>query len=401
MSDTERNPLKVLYVEAPSARFGSTISLLTLISAVDRKKIEPVVVINALNLASEDFRRLSIPVYKIKLPGAAQYFGEARRSTPVGHSQLGLLSFIAAVLKYLRDKVFLRSQIKALQNIIDLVRPDIVHLNNQPSTNRFAYYCDLKGAKLVQHIRNAPLTRSRLISFLCRRVDLFICISEFVRNSMVADLSIDRDAKVIYNPIYNDFYNICLPASAERFHRPFSFIQIGRIIPIKGQKALIEAVSILKSRGWTTSDMKVNLLGVIEHRTCYEVELREWVQSHGLNDIVSFSRYSTDVIGALSSAHALIHVTAETEGFGRVVAEAMAVGLPVIVSGIGALPELVSDGINGLVVSTPVELANAMEGLMLDFHRCAKLGFAARKRAEDFRVDKHAHAICEYYEQLF
>lgn len=399
MFESSQKPLKVLYVEAPSARFGSTISLLALVSSLDRTKIEPVVVINSLNPGAEDFRRLLIQVHEMELPGAVGYFGEARRGIQVGRFQEGGFSFVVAFLKYLRDKFVLRSQTQALQAIIDAVCPDIVHLNNQPSTNRFAYYCDFKGAKLIQHIRGAPLTRSRLISFLCRRVDLFVCISEFVKRSLISDLLVNRATKVVYNPIASEFYDIPRAAST-RERKPFLFVQIGRIIPLKGQKTLIEAALLLKSRGWSVSDMRVNLIGALEHHTQYETELRGFVRSHDLNDLVLFSPYSPDVIGALSLADALIHVTSEAEGFGRVVAEAMATGLPVIVSGNGALPELVSDGMCGLVANNPEDLANAMEILLRNSDRCFELGSAARKKAEEFHVSRHAGTISDCYRQL-
>jgi glycosyltransferase involved in cell wall biosynthesis len=70
------------------------------------------------------------------------------------------------------------------------------------------------------------------------------------------------------------------------------------------------------------------------------------------------------------------------EGFGLPAAEAMACGIPVVVSDGGALPEVVADGETGRIVAAgdAAALADALAGLLDDPQRCRELGEAGHRR---------------------
>jgi glycosyltransferase involved in cell wall biosynthesis len=75
------------------------------------------------------------------------------------------------------------------------------------------------------------------------------------------------------------------------------------------------------------------------------------------------------------------------DGFGLVLAQAMACGLPVIATEATGIRELITDGVEGIVVSAPPdasELAEAMDSLLSDGDRAAAMGVAGRRRMESF-----------------
>ena len=75
------------------------------------------------------------------------------------------------------------------------------------------------------------------------------------------------------------------------------------------------------------------------------------------------------------------------EGFGLVLAQAMACGLPIIATDTTAIRELITDGVEGLVVPAPPDaesLADAIDALLSDSDRAQAMGAAARRRAESF-----------------
>ena len=74
------------------------------------------------------------------------------------------------------------------------------------------------------------------------------------------------------------------------------------------------------------------------------------------------------------------------EGFGIVFLEAMAARLPVVACRVAAIPEVVSDGLTGVLVAPrdPAALAGALESLLEDATRATRLGLAGRQRAEGF-----------------
>jgi len=74
------------------------------------------------------------------------------------------------------------------------------------------------------------------------------------------------------------------------------------------------------------------------------------------------------------------------EGFGIVFLEAMAAGLPVVACRAAAIPEVVLDGVTGVLTPPrdPVALAAALEGLLRDPERARRLGAEGRRRTAGF-----------------
>jgi glycosyltransferase involved in cell wall biosynthesis len=91
------------------------------------------------------------------------------------------------------------------------------------------------------------------------------------------------------------------------------------------------------------------------------------------------------------------------EGLPNVVLEAMACRKPVIATRVGGIPEIVSDGVTGILVEPLIvdQLAQAMETLLLNEDLCSKLGLAAEKLIhEHFTWEKSAKNLIKVYENL-
>jgi glycosyltransferase involved in cell wall biosynthesis len=89
--------------------------------------------------------------------------------------------------------------------------------------------------------------------------------------------------------------------------------------------------------------------------------------------------------------------------FGIAVIEAMASGLPVVASNLNAVPEMVSDGISGLLVppNDAAALATAIEGLGRDPERRHQMGLEGRRIAEQkFDVVANANRVLDVLKQV-
>lgn len=90
------------------------------------------------------------------------------------------------------------------------------------------------------------------------------------------------------------------------------------------------------------------------------------------------------------------------ETFGLVMAEAMSHGVPVVASNIGAVPELVEDGVTGLLFEpgNPADLAEKMRAMWENPETCARMGRAARNRvARECAEEAHYRRLMAVYEQ--
>jgi glycosyltransferase involved in cell wall biosynthesis len=112
-----------------------------------------------------------------------------------------------------------------------------------------------------------------------------------------------------------------------------------RLTGWKGQKVLIEAARRLHGEG--LSDIRFILAGDEQGRTAYVRELDAQIGSLGLTGIVKRVGHCTDMPAAFLASSAVAVASIEPEAFGRSAVEAQAMGAPVVVTDIGAVPETV------------------------------------------------------------
>lgn len=113
----------------------------------------------------------------------------------------------------------------------------------------------------------------------------------------------------------------------------------GRLTSWKGQRVLIEAARILRDSGDT--DTAFILAGDHQGRDGYVRELDKLIAEAGLEGRVRRVGHCSDMPAALLAASVVTVPSTEPEAFGRVAVEAQAMGAPVVVSDLGAVPETV------------------------------------------------------------
>jgi glycosyltransferase involved in cell wall biosynthesis len=120
----------------------------------------------------------------------------------------------------------------------------------------------------------------------------------------------------------------------------------------------------------------------------------------GLADRVTFLGARTDVPEILASLDVLVHCPTAPEPLGRVLAEAMAVGRPVVAARSGGIPEVVEEGVTGFLVEPGdvAGFASAVVRLLEDPALRERLGSSGRRRAEArFGVEAHVSAVLDAY----
>ncbi|MDD5766283.1 MAG: glycosyltransferase family 4 protein [Candidatus Marinimicrobia bacterium] len=102
------------------------------------------------------------------------------------------------------------------------------------------------------------------------------------------------------------------------------------------------------------------------------------------------------------AASDLFVLTSLNEGFGRVIIEAMASGLPVIATDVGGIPDIIFEGINGFLIPSDDEkgLADAIEKLVSDEPMRRSIGSNNKKVAEYYSLTNYINRVCGIYQEI-
>ena len=182
---------------------------------------------------------------------------------------------------------------------------------------------------------------------------------------------------------------------------PQRLLSLGRLVERKGISTVIEAMGRLP-------DAELMIAGGPPpgglDRDADVRRIRACAVDHGVVDRVHFlGRVGRAALPALiRSADAVVSVPSY-EPFGMVALEAMACGVPIVVSAVGGLQESVVDGVTGLHVppGDAASLVLALQRLRQDPRAAARMGVAARRRAESrFGWPMVARATARVYDQV-
>jgi glycosyltransferase involved in cell wall biosynthesis len=177
---------------------------------------------------------------------------------------------------------------------------------------------------------------------------------------------------------------------------PLRLLCVGRLIERKGQRHLIEAVKRLTEKGITVT---LDLVGTGDAEATYRAQ----VERLGIADRVSFVGYvpREEIAAQYASAHVFV-LPSYNEGMSVAILEAMAAGLPVVVTRTGGTTELIEEGVNGLTFDwADVDALTAhLARLATERVLARRMGAASRAKAAGFSWDAAAGRFLEMFAGL-
>jgi len=232
---------------------------------------------------------------------------------------------------------------------------------------------------------------------LDRRNDAVICVSEAVRRYRVEEAGFDpKKLHLIENGIDLDRFQKTAPR--EEMERRLGLppgrrwaVIVGRLVPLKGHRFLIEALSLLAK---DFPDLGLLIAGAGEE----EAALRAETEALGLSDRVVFLGLRRDIPDLLGLSELLV-LPSSREGLPIVLLEALAASLPVVVTPVGGIPEVVEDGKTGFFVTQePASIASALRRILESPESSRAMGANARRLIEE-RYD--IRSVARRYENLY
>ena len=295
-------------------------------------------------------------------------------------------------------------EIWRLSRVIRKLSPDVVHVHLFHASRFGALAAFLAGAKRIVRTKHnvrdpirKPGKRDRLW-----RLFLPLILTRTVAVSRAIAKQI-RTSYVIYNGIDTDYFDLKLidPTAHAAYAREFSVhgspvIGIAaRLSRQKGHPVLLKAFSQLVS-DWPNAQLLIAGDGE-EHRTLE-------VLTHDLNltEHVRFLGSIRNVREFLAVLDIFVHPSLH-EGLGIAVIEAMSMARPIVATNVDGLAELITDGVEGLLVErdNPTALAAAMNRVLRDPALAEQLGRQARKRVvENFSLETMISKYEEFYLEL-
>jgi glycosyltransferase involved in cell wall biosynthesis len=255
-------------------------------------------------------------------------------------------------------------------------RPDVVHCHNKTATIRAAAAARLTGARAIVSTRHGMASPFRLryelkfwitVAVLCDRV---VAVCDTARRNMMTGA---RPVAHKLVTIRNGAYPPRVGGEHAVATRGFTLVSVGRLVRAKNFDMLIRAVAVARV---AVPDLALWIVG----GGAEEPVLRELCAELNLASVVRFWGERRDVGSWLRAADVFV-LSSTSEGLPISVLEAMAAGLPAIVTDVGGLPELVA--LSGAGTTVPVHDVDSLARAIVDYanrrHELAALG----ERASD------------------
>lgn len=205
-----------------------------------------------------------------------------------------------------------------------------------------------------------------------------------------------RKLSVVYNSINPAAFAESSPVDLKRrFDLPDEAVvtvAAGRFSREKGQRFLVRAIDRAVSQ-----DERLHFILFGDGPDLPQVA--QWVNERGLSDHIRCPGYETNLIGCLKGADILVNPS-RSEGLPNIVLEAMAVGVPVVATKVGGVPELIEDGVSGWLVEYGNEamMSGAVAKLSQDAGLRDKFAQAAAGVIKNrFSFEKQAEELKKVY----
>jgi glycosyltransferase involved in cell wall biosynthesis len=368
--------VKILYL-TPSARLlGARRSLLSLVSKLDGDRFSPTVVCPSHHgLAQELNDRGVRTLFAKHYPW--------RKGRYVLHRYYELFE----LRKLLRSEHF-----------------DIVHCNEIHSNIYAVKAAHGLPARVVTHVR-LPVSGDMIQKYSLSKADRIIAVSRAIADGF-AGWKHKNKVCVIYNGVdlaEFDASRVDREAARNQLGVAKEDILIGMIGLIGSRKRQHIALEALQRAASECTRCKLLIVGnATKYEKRYEENLHRRVTEYGLKSKVLFLPFQADIVKVYAALDVNLLI-ADEEGFGRVVIESGAMGVPTIGTNIGGIPEVIRDGETGFLIPLDASEALAKKMLLLarDEQLRRRMGEAARQFVRNnFSAEKHKDAIQQLYLEL-
>ncbi len=227
-----------------------------------------------------------------------------------------------------------------------------------------------------------------------RRADAVIVLTERIRR-VYAEQALIADERVFVIP--DGVRTRQFAATDEPPAQSPTVVYCGRFAPEKGWADFVAAVKLITAEG--RRDVRFVMCGDGNQLA----ECRRAAARLGLAQMIDLPGHiDRDHVAALIRKAAIVVVPSRHEELGGTVLEALSTGRPVVATAVGGLPEVIDDGVTGLLVppGSPEQIAGAVGRLLDDRELRERIGRAASEAALGYEAREVARRVGQLYHEV-
>jgi glycosyltransferase involved in cell wall biosynthesis len=337
--------LSLLFIDTERVWRGGQAQLLTLIKGLHQRGHQIQLICQPQTLLKSRADELGIPTYPMSI-----------------RNDLGVISLFQLIiaLRKLRPEIL----------VFNTPRPVFIGT----AASRFSSV----QARIVFRRVNFALRKNLLTRFKYTwGIDCIVAISESIRLQLEVSGIPSSKIKTIYEGMDLSLYPENINREAPEAGKPMTVGTVAHLSPEKGIHYLIEAASLIPN-----VHRKLRFI-VVGEGSCLP-EIKALTKKKGLENVFHFAGFHSDTSRFMKTFD-IFALPSLSEGLSSAILEAMATSLPIVATEVGGIPELVTNGDNGFLVSPadPESLSLAIQRLTDNPEEARRMGMRGRRRMEE------------------
>jgi len=389
-----QQPRSILFVEFVSKISGAEVCLLNLLRRLDRTQFRPIVVCPEEGPLTDALQDLGIKIRIVNMSRLTRY---------------NIRDLLSYVVNY----------VTVVYHLVGIIQEDNIALVHAFVYMVFKYACPaalLAGVPIVGSMHDAlipervpRLKRWIVVSLINHFLNLLLCVSDAISAITVAQGADPSKVRTLYNGVdYNEIEaqaNTDYPSDVRSelgfVHGAFLIGSVGRLTKWKGFQYMVEAME--EVRRYIPQARYVIVGDAFVDDDEWAEQLKNLPGELGLSKEIAFAGWRQDVPRIMKELDCFVLPSALPDPFPTVILEAMALGLPIVATSLGGVPEMLADGECGILVEpqSSHSLAQAIIDLYNDSQRAENMTKNAQRRLrEKFALEKHVENMTKVYKEL-